>query len=100
MKQNEMYDIRFYKNTGALVVSCSERYMKINLSAENVMIRNFDQNERIVITVSTYHKVEDFNIFYKKLENPEETYRQFCKWQMDIEEFKNSQTNNIGILEH
>lgn len=39
MKQNEMYDIRFYKNTGALVVSCSERYMKINLSAENVMIR-------------------------------------------------------------
>lgn len=50
--------------------------------------------------MSTYHKAEDFNIFYKKLENPEETYRQFCKWQMDIEEFKNSQTNNIGILEH
>lgn len=100
MKQNEIYDIRFYKNTGALIVSCSERYIRINLSADNVMIRKFDQNERIIITVSTYHKSEDFIIFYKKLENPEKTYRQFCEWQMNTEELKNSQFNDIEILEH
>jgi hypothetical protein len=100
INQSETYDIRFYKNTGALVVSSSERYIKINLSADNVMIRKFDQNERIIISVSTNHKSEDFVIFYNKLENPEKTYRQFCEWQMETEEFKNSQFSNIGILEH
>ena len=100
INHSEIYDIRFYKNTGALIVSCSEKYIKINLSADNVIIRKVDQNERIIISVSTNHKSEDFVIFYNKLENPEETYRQFCEWQMETEEFKNSQFNDIGILEH
>ncbi len=100
MKKNDIYKIKFYKNTGALIIGCRDKYMKINLSADNVMIRKFDNNNRILNTVSTNHKAEDFVILYEKLENPEETYFQLCQWQMEVEESKNSQFNNMGILEN